>query len=201
MEAVAYYPVIENHTEIPCLDTINYDYKWDAGKFIEEAKAMKEDALMLKEQMGKDFKPFVYELTFNQTYSFCGCLSFTNHKYINRGGVHPSNVMESRSYCINSETEMSLSDIINEKVLDVSLVEYVARLFVDKFNVIAPESADVYTYDYVKEYLGYVWFYLDEKSLVLYFNQGEIAPYALGVISVEIPYEAELFDIDMSCNM
>ena len=201
VEAVAYYPVIENHTEIPCLDTINYDYKWDAGKFIEEAKAMKEDALMLKEQMGKDFKPFVYELTYNQTYSFCGCLSFTNYKYINRGGVHPSNVMESRSYCINSETEMSLSDIINEKVLDVSLVEYVARLFVDKFNEIAPESADVYTYDYVKEYLGYVWFYLDEKSLVLYFNQGEIAPYALGVISVEIPYEAELFDIDMSCNM
>jgi hypothetical protein len=35
---------------------------------------------------------------------------------------------------------------------------------------------------------------------VLYFNQGEIAPYALGVISVEIPYDPELFYTDMRYN-
>lgn len=36
--------------------------------------------------------------------------------------------------------------------------------------------------------------------MVLYFNQGEIAPYALGVISVEIPYDPEIFDVDMRYN-
>ena len=76
-------------------------------------------------------------------------------------------------------------------MLDVSLVEYITNLFVEKFKEIAPESADTYTYDYVKEYLGYVQFYLTKNSLVLYFNQGEIAPFVLGVISVEIPYEPE----------
>ena len=35
---------------------------------------------------------------------------------------------------------------------------------------------------------------------MLYFNQGEIAPFALGVISVEIPYEPELFHTDMRHN-
>jgi len=80
------------------------------------------------------------------------------------------------------------------------LTEYVTNLFVDKLKEIAPESADIYTYDYVNEYLGYVQFYLTKNSLVLYFNQGELAPFALGVIRVEIPYEPELFHTDMIYN-
>ena len=62
IEAVAYYPVIENPTEIPCFDTINFDYKWDAEKFIEEARAKKEDALALRKEMGEDF---IYYLFFD----------------------------------------------------------------------------------------------------------------------------------------
>ena len=200
IEAVAYYPVIENPTEIPCLNTINFDYKWDADKFIEEAKAKKDDALALRKEMGEAFTPFVFELTFEQTYSIWGSLSFTNHKYINVGGVHPTKTMESRTYCINAEAEMSISEVLIEEKLGVSLVEYATNLFVDKLKEIAPESAEIYTYDYVNEYLGYVQFYLTKNSLVLYFNQGEIAPYALGVISVEIPYEPELFHTDMRHN-
>lgn len=63
-----------------------------------------------------------------------------------------------------------------------------------------PEFADIYTYDYVNKYLGYVQFYLTNNSLALYFNQGDITPYALGVISVEIPYEPEFFRTDMRHN-
>ena len=199
IEAVAYYPVFENPTEIPGLDKINTDYKWDADKFIEEARAKKEDALMLREQMGDAFTPFVYELTYEQTYSIWGYLSFINHKYINVGGVHPTKAMESRTYDINSDVPMSVSDVINEDELDVSLSEFVTNLFVRKLNEIVPEE-ETYTYDYVKEYLGNAEFYLTKNSLVLYFNQGEIAPYALGVISVEIPYELGLFTADMRHN-
>jgi hypothetical protein len=167
---------------------------------MEEAKAKKEDALNLRKEMGEAFTPFVFELTFEQTYSIWGYLSFTNHKYINVGGVHPTKTMESRTYCINTEAEMSISEVLIEERLGVSLVEYVTNLFVDKLKEIAPESAEIYTYDYVNEYLGYVQFYLTKNSLVLYFNQGEIAPYALGVISVEIPYNPELFHTDMRHN-
>ena len=85
-------------------------------------------------------------------------------------------------------------------MLDTSLVKYVTNLFVDKFKEIDPEGAEIYTYDYVKEHLGYVQFYLTKNSLVLYFNQGEIAPYALGVISVEIPYKPQLINIDVRHN-
>ena len=40
-------------------------------KFIEEAKAKKDDALILKKEMGNAFTPLVYELTYEQTYR-CG---------------------------------------------------------------------------------------------------------------------------------
>ena len=93
-----------------------------------------------------------------------------------------------------------MREIFEERALDVSLTEFVTTLFVDKLKEIAPESAETYTYDYVKEYLGYVQFYLTKNSLVLYFNQGEIAPYALGVIRVEIPYQPGLFYTDMRHN-
>ena len=200
IEAIAYYPVIENPDNNPTFDKINFDYKSDAQKFMEEARSKKADALILREQMGEDFVPFVYELTFEQTYSIWGYLSFINHKYINAGGVHPTKTMESRTYCASYEEEMSVSDVLIEEELDASLVQYTTNLFVDKLKEMDPKSAEIYTYDYVNEHLGYVQFYLTKNSLVLYFNQGEIAPYALGVISVEIPYEPELFNTDMRHN-
>ena len=200
IEAVAYYPVFENSAEIPCLDAINFDYKWYAEKFIEEARAKKDDALMLRSEMEEKFIPFVYELTYEQIYSVWGYLSFVNYKYVDIGGAHPSTIMESKTYYINTEVEMSISDVIDERMLDVSLTEFVTNLFVDKLKEIDPQSADTYTYDYVKEYLGYVQFYLTKNSLVLYFNQGELAPYAQGVISVEIPYDPGLFTADMRHN-
>ena len=200
IEAVAYYPVFSNPTSMPCLDEINSDYKWDADKFIEEAISKKEDALALKKQMGDAFTPFVYELTYEQTYSIWGYLSFINHKYVNTGGAHPTKTMESRTYYLDNEHEMSVSEVIDERMLDTSLVEYTANLFVDKLKEIAPDSTDIYTYDYVKEHLGYVQFYLTKNSMVLYFNQGELAPFALGIISVEVPYERDLFKVDMTRN-
>ena len=108
--------------------------------------------------------------------------------------------MESKTYSASEEVEMSVSELLIEESLNTSLVEYVTNLFVDKLKETSPESSEIYTYDYVNEYLGYVQFYLTEKSLVLYFNQGEIAPFALGVISVEIPYDPEIFHTDMRHN-
>lgn len=200
IEVVAYYPVLDNPSGIVGIDTVNRDYKWEAEKFIEEARAKKEDAVLLKKERGDSFTPFVYELTYEQTYRIWGYLSFTNHKYINAGGAHPSKIMESRTYCTSNEVEMSVSEVLIEERLSSSLVEYVTNLFVDKLKETAHGAADVFTNDYVKQYIGYVQFYITKNSLVLYFNQGEIAPYALGVISVEIPYNPELFHIDMLHN-
>ncbi len=201
VEAVAYYPVLNNPTETPYIDTINSDAKWDAQKFMEEAKSAKEDALLMRETMGEEFfTPFVYELTFEQTYNVYGDFSYTNYKYVNMGGAHPTTTLESRNYDIGMEEEYSLSTVISEDCLDVSLADYVTDLFVKKMKEIDPDGADVYTHDYILEYIGYMQFYLTKNSVVLYFGQGEIAPYALGVIEVEIPYDPELFQIDMSQN-
>ena len=199
IEAVLYYPVVENPTDIPYIDKLNSDFKQDADKFLEEARSKKEDALALRKEMGEAFTPFVFELTFEQTYGIPGCISFTNHKYINLGGAHPTKIMESGTYCVSLEDEMTLSTALEEKSLDVSLTDYVTNLFVDKLKEIDPESAGEYT-EYVREYIGYVQFYITKNSIVLYFNQGDVAPYVFGVISVEIPYDPQLFGMDMSYN-
>lgn len=200
VEAVAFYPAFYNDEKIPYLDEINFDCKWDAEKFIEEAREKKEDAKLLREQMGENFTPFVYELTYEIPYNIYGDISIVNHKYINIGGAHPTKVLDSRSFNIGLEEEYSVSTVIDEEKLDVSLSDYVINIFVEKFKEIASDSGETFTYDYVKECIGYVQFYLEPSSLVLYFNQGEAAPYALGVVSVEIPYDEELFNVDMRNN-
>ena len=58
-------------------------------------------------------------------------LSFTNHKYINVGGVHPTKTMESRTYCINTEAEMSISDVIDENNM-LTLVTEEAMFLINK---------------------------------------------------------------------
>ena len=200
VEAVAFYPAFYNFNETPYLGEINSECKWDAEKFLEEARAKKEDAKLLREQMGEDFTPFIYELTYEIPYNIYGDLSIVNHKYINVGGAHPTKVLDSRSFNMGLEEEHSISTVLIEERLGKSLVKYVTDLFVEKFKEIAPDSADIYTYDYINEWLGYVQFYLTPKSLVIYFNQGDVAPYALGIVSVEIPYDKELFHVDMKNN-
>lgn len=198
VEAVAFYPSFYNFDEISYLDEINSECKWDAEKFMEEARAKKEDAKLLRQQMGENFTPFVYELTYEIPYNIYGDISIVNHKYINIGGAHPTKVLDSRSFDMGLEEEHSVSTVIDEEKLGVSLSDYVINLFVKKLEDIAPDFGETFTYDYVKEWIGYIKFYLKPNSLVLYLNQGEAAPYALGVISVEVPYDEELFQVDMS---
>lgn len=201
IEVVAYYPVVDNSTNIPVIDTMNFDSKWEAEKFIEEAKGNEGAARLLQLEMKEGaFKPFVYELTFEQNYNIWGYLSFTNYKYVDHNSVHPTTTMESRTYYINGTVEMSLSEVIDEDALDVSLVKYVTNLFADKLKEMDPEGAETYTNEYVRENYGNSQFYLTKNSVVLYCNAGELAPYALGVVSVEIPYDPALFSVDMRYN-
>lgn len=201
VEAIAYYPVMQNPDSIPILDEINEDYKRDAEAFIKEAEERASDARMLRNERGADgFTPFAFELTFEQNYNILGDLSLTTHKYMNVGGAHPTSVMESRTFNLGLGEERALSNVIVEEKLGVSLTEYVTNLFVNKLKELDPDSTEEYTADYVREYIGYLQFHLTPDSVVLYFNQGDLAPYAFGVISVEIPYAPELFYVDMSFN-
>ena len=93
-----------------------------------------------------------------------------------------------------------MSEVIDEDALDVSLVKYVTNLLADKLKEMDPEGAETYTNEYVRENSGNSQFYLTKNSVVLYCNAGELAPYALGVVSVEIPYDPALFSVDMRYN-
>ena len=81
--------------------------------------------------------------------------------------------MESRTFCIGLEQELSASAVIDEDSLGTSLADYVTNLFVEELKGILPESVEEYTYDYVRKYIGYVQFYVTRNSIVFYFNQGE----------------------------
>ena len=205
VEAVAYYPELK-HPELGYLDSvhivdiINEEYKFNAENFIAQAKESKADAALMREQMGEAFIPYVFELTYEQTYNIMSQISITNHMYVNMGGAHPTTTMESNTYISSADEALPLSEVIIEEALDVSLSEYVVNLFVEELKEISPETADIFNHDYVLDCIGYLQYYLTKNSVVLYFNSGELAPNALGVISVEIPYSSGVLDVDMKYN-
>lgn len=202
IEAVAYYPTIKNELEISFIDEMNDDFKTYAVNFINRAKDQEADALLLSEQMGKDtFSPLEFELTFETDYNIYGTFSFTNYGYVNLGGAHPTTEMESFTYNVGMNEELPISGIIDEDALgEVSLRDYIYDLFAKKLKEMGVEPDADGEYRILQDELGSVQCRLNKKSAVLYFNPGVIAPYAAGIINVQIPFDATLFGVDMSHN-
>lgn len=191
------YPVIENKDKREFIDNINNEYKFYADTFVKEAEESKEDAKDLGELLEADFAPLTRELDYNVNMNKNGILSITNNAYYYSGGAHGSYVMTSRTFDINAEKELKLEDIINNNEWNIK--ENVYKLFEEKLQNDGLDLSDIWG-DILKKEIENVNFYLKNGVLVLYFNAEQVAPYALSAPTIEIPYDENIFLLDIGSN-
>ena len=184
------YPVIKNEIEDEFIDNINKEYKLKADEFVKEAEESKEDAQYLYEEMKEFFMPYTRELLYEVNMNSNGLLSITTIQYYNNSGVHGNFVKESRNFSMNQKKELSLNDIINDNKWN--LRENLYTLFKEKVEKDDFEFDEI-TETTLREELGNVQYYIKEGSVVFYFNADQVAPYALGEPTIEIPYNSETF--------
>ncbi|WP_026504596.1 DUF3298 and DUF4163 domain-containing protein [Butyrivibrio sp. NC3005] len=134
-------------------------------------------------------------------------LSILGSEYSYAGGAHPSSIYDGLNYDVNTGNKIKIKDVISNKesfrkYLETELPKkYGEESFFDlkkslddyfsqSYDGVTPKSeddsiqidSDTYELD----------FYMDANGITVFFNTYDIAPYAVGLITVFIPYSSEL---------
>lgn len=191
------YPVIENKDNNEYIAKINDEYKAYAEKFIADAQTNVEDAQLLSEQMGKDFRPFEYNLSYDVHTDKNGILSVTNYEYYDLGGAHPNTERSSKTFDLKIAKEMVLSDVVKGDADEIHTMVY--DVFVQYFELNNLDFSAEAASELDKE-CDNVKFYVTDNTIVLYFDVYQVSSYAAGYPTVELKYNDGVFKIDLSEN-
>ena len=195
---IAYsYPVIDNYEKNGYVSQLNDEYKAYAESFVRDAESNTEDARLMHEEMGANYRPMEFSLSYEVQTDRKGILSVTNYGYYDLGGAHPSTTRQSRTFDVANEKELALSDVVNgndderhTKVYDVFI-----KYFEENYEGFSTETAEK-----IEEAADNVKFYLTDDSLVLYFDVYQVGPYAMQYPTVELSYSPEVFKLDWLDN-
>ena len=181
------YPVIEGSSDF--VKKINSEYKAQAEKFVSSAKTeFVEDAKLLYKEMGSEYNPMEFTLSYEVNTNRDGVISITNFDYENTNGAHPSYSKSSRTFNMTDEKELQLIDVLVGE--QEGLEQTVYDAFISYLEKNDP-GLDAEAAENLGSKLNDVSWYLTDDSLVMYYNPYEIAPYTLGTPTVEIKPENE----------
>lgn len=107
------------------------------------------------------------------------------------GGAHPITLQTSFNLDMKTKECLKLEDIVEESAIDEMHELLISGLKKDFSNLGGEILYDDYM-DIVQNSMEYgnltQYWYFNHNGIVIYYNQYEIAPYAAGIIKVEIPY-------------
>ncbi|KGM95113.1 hypothetical protein Z968_09940 [Clostridium novyi A str. 4552] len=130
-----------------------------------------------------------------ENYEFLPYLAYTNFKvftlnddfvsfYIDyyefTGGAHGSTFRKSYNIDLKTGKVLNLHDVLKDIP---NYKETINKYIYDEIS----QKPEVYFIDSFKGIYGDISFNLDEKNLIIYFQQYEIAPYSSGIIQFKIP--------------
>lgn len=137
-----------------------------------------------------DWFPYFYQIIYSPTRIDHGVLSLFGSQNSYNGGMHGSVSCIAANYDLMTGDPLTLGSIMH---MDATKEEFIARI-IDKLSGL---KDTYYLFDDFKDgvyarFSGdenlYEDFYFTQTGLCFFFSPYEIAPYASGVISVEIPY-------------
>jgi len=139
----------------------------------------------------QSWTPYVYHITYSPTRIDHKVLSLFGNNVVFSGANHPERTCVSASYDMQTGDVLTLASIMHK---DAS-VNDICKLVLERLDELAEGD---YLYENYKSTVTQrfsgdastdeAW-YFTQTGLCFYFAPYEIAPYASGVITVEIPYE------------
>lgn len=186
------YPVIDNSEKKGYISQLNDEYKAYAQEFIREAEEHSEDARLMLEEMGADYRPMEFSLSYEVQTDRNDILSVTNYGYYDLGGAHPSTTRQSRTFDMANEKELALSDVVNgnEDERHTMVYDVFIKYFEENYEDFSAETAEI-----IDEEADNVKFYLTDDSLVLYFDVYQVGPYAMQYPTAKLSYSPGVFKL------
>ena len=195
---IAYsYPVIDNYEKNGYVSQLNNEYKAYAESFVKDAESNTEDARLMHEEMGANYRPMEFSLSYEVQTDRKGILSVTNYGYYDLGGAHPSTTRQSRTFDMVNEKELALSNVVNgnDDERHTMVYDVFIKYFEENYEGFSAETAEK-----IDEEADNVKFYLTDDSLVLYFDVYQVGPYAMQYPTVELSYSPGVFKLDWSAD-
>ncbi len=139
---------------------------------------------------GRDFVPYGIESEDTVTYLSKTLLSAQTLGSYFTGGAHPNAVLTSYTYTLPEGRLLTLDDIFT-----VPSDEYLPMIFEHVRSSIQAPGAEIDPSMFYEDYDEQIElcfntdnFYLEEDALVVYYEPYDIAPYAAGILTFEIPF-------------
>ncbi len=184
------YPIIGGGSDVnkDFIAKINEEYKTRAQNYMTETeKEYAADAEALIKEMGAEtYRPMNFCLSFEVNTNRKNWLSITMFDYRNFNGAHPTTTCDSKNYQMAMCKELALTDALGQEQKDAD--EGVTEAFKQWYADNKVQVTDDMTADLEKEAANVNW-EIHDGSILLYFNQYQIAPYAYGMPAVEIAYD------------
>jgi len=134
---------------------------------------------------GLEVRPYVVNINNTVSYNAGNILSLTLHLYSYTGGAHGSSVDISYNFDTNTGNSGVLEDFFGNN-------ENYNKIILDNIKATIKNNQDLYfkeVTDNINEIPYNQKFYITDKGLVVYFDEYEIAPYAAGIPSFNIPFD------------
>ena len=177
----AKYPVLSKNENSKFITELNKTFVDIKDEFKDSVKEMMDDIEEFYDEMDEEYKEmemFPYEniMTYDITRNYDGIFSITFNESFYTGGVHPFGGRLSYTYDTKSEKELTLCDILGKTQEETN--KFVIENFYAEYD-----EEDLWE---LEEEAQNVSFYMTDDELILYFQQYQIAPYAMGFPEVSI---------------
>ena len=191
-------PVLEMRVTLPAcqgLPQIDGYYKAIYDDLYATCGLSREDAILQKQDLGDVFRPWAMEMTHEVLRNDGNVLSILRELYENRNSAHPSLIYFAETFEVASQGRLLLGDLFT-----VSEDVYLSRLrdlILAQMDQKETESG-VFYFDFAREQLMTLHdpmdFALTDDSLLIFFDEYALAPYAAGLQHFYLPL-SDLADI------
>lgn len=187
--------ILKYEIEYPQVYSIHYDTKkfndFNLSKVIKLENYAKNT---YDYNVSQGFPVMIYELVLKTyvTYNQEPFLSLYQDEYTFTGGAHGSTIRTSQNWNFEYGFQFSLSDIFYDNP------NYILCILKDINKQISEKGADNYFDDYcslILDTFNLSQFYLNPYSVIVYFQQYDIAPYSSGIPTFEVSLTTNLLFI------
>lgn len=136
-------------------------------------------------ELGGNMPPWYLEVNISYDTSIQGILAGTYAHSMYTGGAHPNGAELYCNFDLKTGNRLTLKDICSDVV---ELERRAEKIFREEQGIEATESLEEHGFWFADNTFHLTEnFYIADGKLTFVFNQYEVAPYAMGVISIEIP--------------
>lgn len=163
--------------------------------FLNRIDATRPEALQVKEAAGEYYtgktgwNTYFYNLTYSPMRIDTGVLSLYGLESSYSGGMHPNHNACAVTYDLTTGKAMKLRQILTEKVTADSLTKLICNALEQQAENLFGDYALSVEDRFAGDFGADDQWYLSDTGLCFFFSPYEIAPYNVGTVVAEIPYE------------